>query len=409
MLRHLLPSGERALRLSRAPRLGASAALAIAFLAHAGGAPSAWAGDPGVSANAIVFGEPAAFTGPAAALGLQMRLGLLAAFDETNRKGGVQGRQLKLVSYDDGYEPEQSIAATRRLIDDDAAFALIGPVGTPTSAATEPMAAKAGLPFIGALTGAEFLRDPANRNVVNIRASYFEETEALVDRLTKDRGYARFAVLYQDDAFGRAGLAGVVNALARRGMALVAQASFERNTTAVKLAALALRSANPQAVIMIGPYRPCVEFVKLSRQLGSDAQLASISFVGSDPLAKELGSLAKGIIVTQVVPSPFDASLPLVARFQRALKQYDASGEPSYIALEGYVTGRLAIAALEKISGEPTRAELLAAIRGATFDLGGLTLSYGASDNRGSSRVFLTIIGPDGVAQPVTDLIEAHG
>jgi branched-chain amino acid transport system substrate-binding protein len=411
MLRLLLSVGKRMFRPDPAcaARARVATAVAAAVLAAASIIPSAAASDDGVSEDAVVFGQAAPLTGPAAVLGLQMRLGLLVAFAEANRHGGVNGRQLKLISYDDHYEPEQSIAMTRRLIDEDKVFGLIGAVGTPTSAATEPMAAQAGLPFIGALTGAEFLRDPSNVNVVNIRASYFQETETLVDRLTTGRNYSRIAVLYQDDSFGRAGLTGVVNALARRGLMLVGQASFERNTTAVKLATLTLRQANPQAVIMIGPYRPCAEFVKLSRGLGVAAQFASISFLGSDPFARELGVLADGTIVTQVVPSPFDASLPLVARFQDALKQYDPAAAPDYLALEGYATGRLTIAALERISGEPTRASLLAAIHGSTFDLGGLTLSYGLNDNRGSNTVFLTIIGADGVAHPVADLIEPHG
>jgi branched-chain amino acid transport system substrate-binding protein len=420
MLRLLLLVGRRVFRLDAMSRQAAARAVRFGctvFLFLAGGTSTAFAGaplassvsDPGVSADEIAFGEPAPFTGPAAVLGLQMRLGLLAAFAEANRQGGVHGRQLKLVSYDDGYEPERSVAATRRLIDEDKVFALIGAVGTTTTAAIQPMAAKSGVPLIGALTGAEFLRDPANANVVNVRASYFQETEALVDRLTTDRGYSRFAVLYQDDSFGRAGLTGIVDALARRGLILVGQASFERNTVAVKLATLAIRRADPQVVIMIGPYRPCAEFVRLSRRVGFQAQLASISSLGSYPFAHELGTSAVGTVVSQVTPSPFDASLPLVARFQEAVKQYDSSARPDYLSLEGYATGRLAIAALERISGPPTRAALLAAIRGSTFDLGGMMLSYGTNDNRGSNRVFMTIIGADGVAHPVANLIESHG
>jgi len=407
MLRLLLSVGKRASRFKPRPRLSAPAAV-VAFAALLAATSFALAGDPGVSATAIVFGEPAPFSGPAAVFGLEMRLGLLAAFAEANRGGGVKGRRLELIAYDDGYEPEQSIAMTRRLIDDDKVFALIGPVGA-TSAATQPMAASAGLPFIGPLTGAEFLRDPASANVVNIRASYFQETETLVDRLTADRGYSRFAVLYQDDAFGRAGLTGVVNALARRGMMPTAQASFERNTTAIKLPTLSLRQAHPEAVVMIGPYRPCAEFVRLSRRLDFNPQFASIAFLGSDPFAKELGALAEGTIVTQVAPSPFDPSSPLVARYQQALRQYDPSAAPDYVSLEGYMAGRLTIAALTKLSGEPTRADFLSVIHASSFDLGGFTLRYGPADNRGSNRVFLTIIGADGVARPVANLIEPHG
>jgi ABC-type branched-subunit amino acid transport system substrate-binding protein len=383
--------------------------MAFALATLIGASSAALAGDPGVSADAILFGQPAPFTGPASALGLQTRVGLLAAFDEVNRQGGVGGRKLKLVSYDDGYEPERSIEATRRLIEEDKVFALIEPVGTPTSAATEPMATKAGLPFIGALTGAEFLREPSKTNVVNIRASYFQETEALIGQLTADRSISRIAVLYQDDAFGRAGLAGVEAALARRGVSLVGKASFERNTTAIKMATLALRQADPEAVVMIGTYRPAAAFAKLARQLGMNVSFASISFLGSDAFAKEAGAAGVGTIVSQVMPSPEDLSLPLAARFRKALKEYDPSVAPNYLALEGYVTGRLTIVALERIAGEPSRAALLAAIHGAPFDLDGVALSYSQFDNRGSNRVFLTVIDAGGAARPIVKLTEPRG
>jgi branched-chain amino acid transport system substrate-binding protein len=384
-------------------------ATTFALAAFVGVSTAALAGDPGVSADAIVFGQTAPFTGPAAALGLPMRDGLLAAFNEVNRQGGVGGRKLKLVSRDDGYEPDRSIEATRRLIEEDKVFALIGPVGTPTTGATEPIATKAGLPFIGALTGAEFLREPSKTNVVNIRASYFQETEAVVSELTAVRGFSRIAILYQDDAFGRAGLAGVEAALARRGVKLVGKASFERNTTAIKMATLALRQTDPQAVVMVGPYAPAAAFAKLARQLGMDTSFASISFLGSDAFAKEAGVAAVGTIVSQVMPSPKDAALPIVSRFRKALNDYDPSIKPNYLALEGYVTGRLAIAALEKVVGEPSRAALLAAIHGASFDLDGVALSYGEFDNRGSNRVFLTVIDADGSARPIVKLSEPRG
>jgi branched-chain amino acid transport system substrate-binding protein len=373
------------------------------------GADAVLAGDPGVSADSIVFGQSAPLAGPASVLGLQMRHGLLAAFDEINRQGGVHGRKLTLVSYDDGYEPDRAIDVTRHLIEQDKVFALIGQVGTPTSAATEPMATQAGLPFIGALTGAEFLREASKTNVVNIRASYFQETEALIGQLTADRSLYRIAVLYQDDAFGRAGLAGVEAALGRRGVKLVGKASFERNTTAIKMATLALRQANPQAVVIVGPYQPAAAFVKLTAELGMKVSFASLSFLGSDAFAKEAGPTGVGTIVSQVTPSPMDISLPLVARYRQALKDYDPSVAPTYLSLEGYVTGRLTIAALEKIADEPSRSAFLAAIHGASFDLGGMTLSYGESDNRGSNRVFLTVIDADGSARPIAKLTEPHG
>jgi len=155
---------------------------------------TAAAADPGVSSDKIVFGQAAALDGPASALGQGMRDGIKAAFAEANKAGGVKGRTLELISADDGYEPTKSIAAAKKLIDEDKVFALIGPVGTPTSAAVEPIAAEAGVPFIGPFTGVEFLRDPAKAHVVNVRASYFQETEAMVQHLTEDLGVQRIAI-----------------------------------------------------------------------------------------------------------------------------------------------------------------------------------------------------------------------
>jgi branched-chain amino acid transport system substrate-binding protein len=198
--------------------LSGAAVFVIAMLA--GGSVRA---ETGVTADKILFGQAAPLDGPAAALGQGMREGLLAAFGEANKSGGVKGHKLELISVDDGYEPNKSIEVTKKLLDDDKVFALIGPVGTPTSAATQPIASEGGIPFIGAFTGAEFLRNPYKANVVNLRASYFQETEEMVERLTKDVGASKIAIMYQDDAYGRAGLAGVQAALGRRNMQLVAE------------------------------------------------------------------------------------------------------------------------------------------------------------------------------------------
>ena len=189
--------------------------------------------DDGVSKDKILFGQVAAIDGPAKGLGQGMREGILAAFEEANRGGGVNGRKLDLKSVDDGYEPEKTIEATKKIISDDKVFALVGPVGTPTSRAGQPIATEAKVPFIGPFTGAEFLRNPYNRYVVNIRASYFQETEAWIEHLTKDLSITKIAILYQDDAFGLAGLEGVKMAMAKRNMSLVASGTFKRNTTAV--------------------------------------------------------------------------------------------------------------------------------------------------------------------------------
>jgi branched-chain amino acid transport system substrate-binding protein len=364
----------------------------------------------GVSADKIVLGQSAALDGPAAALGQGMREGLLAAFDEINKAGGVKGHKIELISADDGYEPNKAIDAAKKLIDQDKVFALIGAVGTPTSAAVQPIATEAGVPFIGAFTGAEFLRDPFKAKVINVRASYFQETETMVEHLTTDLGVTKIAIFYQDDAFGQAGLAGVKRALDKRKMALVAEGTFERNTVAVKGALLSIKKGEPEAVIMIGPYKPCAEFIKLARQIKLASVFVNISFVGSDALAKELGPAGAGVIVTQVVPFPKDASIGLVSRYQAALKAVKPDATPGFVSLEGYMVGRFLAMALEKIDGDITREALLDAVaKTATFDLGGIKLVYGTDNNRGSSQVFLTVIQSDGSFQAVEKLAKVGG
>jgi ABC-type branched-subunit amino acid transport system substrate-binding protein len=370
-----------------------AAAVLLWFLSPPGGARA----EPGVFDDRIVFGQSAAFKGPAAALGLGMRKGILAAFKEINAAGGIAGRKLKLISYNDGYEPERAITNTVRLIEQDRVFALIGEVGTPTSKAVQPIATDRRVPFLGPFTGAAFLRDPALDNVVNVRASYDQETEAWMAHLTGDLGLSRIAILYQDDSFGRAGLAGARKALERRKMQLVAEGTYMRNTTAVKRALLRIRKANPEAVLMVGAYKPSAAFIKLARRIGLNPVFVNISFVGSKALKEELGKAGKGVIISQVVPLPDDASIPLVARYQRALRAVDANAEPGFVSLEGYMVGRLVIAALKR-AGEPiTRKNLLKTIKEVgKFDLGGVTLSYGPDDNQGMDRVYLTVIKADG-------------
>lgn len=380
------------------------AAMKLALGAAAGFAirPTPALAETGVDDKRILFGQAAALEGPASALGTGMRTGILAAFEEANRAGGVSGRKLDLVSVDDGYEPGKAIAATNRLIEDEKVFALIGAVGTPTSNATHPIAEAAGVPFIGPFTGAESLRHPHKPNIVNVRASYFQETEMMVERMTRDLGAKRIAILYQDDAFGRAGLAGTRKAMDKREMALVAEGTFQRNTTAVKMALIEIRRQEPDAVILIGPYRPCAEFIRVARSIDFNPRFINISFVGSNALAKELGADGEGVYITQVVPFPGDASLPLVGRYHAALKAHEPDEQPGFVSLEGYIVGLLTVMALEKVSGEPTRQAFLDAVKSGSFDLGGLTLSYGASDNQGSDDVFLTVINKSGGFDAVT-------
>ena len=379
-----------------ASAFGLAASMVLACAAHA---------EPGVYNDKIVFGESAAFSGPTAALGHDMRAGILAAFNEANAAGGISGRRLALISYDDGYEPDKAIQNTDHLIKDDKVFALIGEVGTPTSMAVQPIATEARVPFIGPLTGAAFLRNPNLDNVINVRSSYDQETEAWIQQLTSELKLSRIAILYQDDSYGRAGLSGVKQALQKRGMGLVAEGTYPRNTTAVKAALLAIRKGDPQAVVMVGAYAPCAEFIKLAKQIELHAVFVNISFVDSNALAKELGKEGTGVVVTQVVPFPWDTSLPLVARYQAALKASGPEEEPGFVSLEGYMVGRLIIAALEKLGQDVTRAGLLETIYNVgTFDLDGIKLQYGPKNNQGMDKVFFTIIQPDGSFKAVDRL-----
>ena len=358
--------------------------------------------EDGVAADKIVFGQAAALEGPAGALGTGMRTGLMAAFQEANAAGGVHGRQIELVSHDDGYEPDRSIEQVRKLINDDKVFALIGPVGTPTSKATQPIATEAKVPFVGPFTGAGFLRDAALGNVVNVRATYGAETETWIQYLVDQRKYGKIAILYQDDAFGRVGLDGVTKALEKRGMKVVAEGTYPRNTTSVKAALLTIRKAEPDAVVMVGAYKPIAEFIKLSRTLKFDPVFVNISFVGSEALATELGEKGEGVIVSQVVPFPWDAGNPLIKRYQAALAAYDAKAKPGFVTLEGYLVGRLAIAALDKAGKDVTRESFLQAVwNTGTFDFDGQKMTFGAADNQGMDDVFMTEIQKDGSFKPL--------
>ena len=362
--------------------------------------------EDGVSRDKIVFGQVAALNGPAQALGQGMREGILAAFEEANRAAGVGGRKLELKSIDDSYEPEKTIEATNKAIKEERVFALLGAVGTPTSKAGQPIATAAKVPFIGPFTGAEFLRNPFNRYIVNIRSSYFQETEAWIEHLTKDLGITNIAILYQDDAFGLAGLAGVKRAMAKRNMSLVAEGTFKRNTTAIKSALLEIMKGQPQAVVTVGPYKPIAEFIKLARQLRFDAVFMAISFVGSDSLAQELGNQGAGVIVSQVVPFPGDKSLPVVTSYQAALAAVSPNSKPGFVSIEGYLVGRLVVEALKRIPGEPTRETFLDAIESAPFDLGGITLTFSTTQNQGSNQVYFTVLQGDGSFRPVTRLVK---
>ena len=271
---------------------------------------------PGVTDQRVLFGQSAALTGPAQALGQQMQLGIQAAFDEQNQAGGVHGRQLDLTTLDDFHEPDSAFSNTRNLIRNQGVFALIGEVGTPTSRSASPLANAEGVPFIAPFTGAEFLRDSGLDNVVNLRASYYQEPEEIVARLTEDLGITRIAVLCQNDSYGQAGLEGVRQALGMRGLAPVQSWYYQRNTSAVKRAVHNLVSADPEAIIMIGAYSSVAKTITLAREdieiyTHIDTLLRSVAIGHSSLLAAS--RMNDPAIVTNVEEA-FDSSAQRAAK-----------------------------------------------------------------------------------------------
>ena len=364
--------------------------------------------DQGVFDDRVVFGQSAAFSGPAQNLGNDMRLGIQAAFREANEAGGVHGRRVELESLDDGYESDAAFSNTQQLLYERKVFALIGAVGTPTSRSAFLSADSAGAPFLAPFTGAEFLRDPELDNILNLRASYYQETEEMVERLTEDLGVTRIAVFYQNDSFGQAGLAGTIQALQRRGLEPVGSGYYERNTGATTAAVFHIVDADPEAVIMVGAYVPVAKTIVAVREQ-IDPVFMAISFVGSRALAGELGPDGAGVYVTQVVPSPDDASVAVVEKYQAALAAYDADATPGFVSLEGYLAGRLAIEGLDGCGRDLTRGCFLNAIRNKqSVDIDGFPLQYGPEDNQGSDSVFVTVLGSDGQYRQVDSLEGGH-
>ena len=357
----------------------------------------------GVTDETILFGQSAAFSGPTQALGRGMNNGILAAFNEANQAGGVHGRQIRLITRDDAYEPTAAVENTRKLIEEDGVFALVGAVGTPTSRAALPVAVEYRVPYIAPFTGATFLREDRT-SVVNLRASYFQETEEIVRYLVDDRGITDIAIVYQDDSYGQVGYRGVIAALNRRAMILKAAGVYPRNTTAVKTALLDVRRANPQAIVVIGSYEPTAELILWSRRLEMDTLFFTISFGGSNALATQLGENGDGVFVSQVVPLPQTKELEVARQYRDALAAYDSTLAPGFVSFEGYLAGRMTLVILERVGRELTRQKFMETMRTiAAYDMGGFELRFDQSDNQGSDAVFLTVIGEDGRFHSLTE------
>ena len=349
----------------------------------------------GVSEQSIRLGQSAALTGQAKELGLELRSGAKLYFDQVNASGGLYGRKLELESLDDAYEPEKAAANTRSLIQDSKVFALFGYVGTPTSQAALPLVNEAHIPFFGAFTGAQLLREPFNRYVFNIRASYFDETEKITEHLTT-LGLKKIAVVYQNDAYGQAGLAGMDRALDKRGLKPVATATVERNSTNVEAAAKAIDAAKPDVVMIVSTYKSVAALVLALKKLGNSAAIHNLSFVGSVPLSRELGANGAGVHIAQVVPFPWSGTLPITRDYQELVRKAGRN-DYSFTEFEGYIAARVLVEGLRRAGKDLTREKLIAGLESmGRMDFGGYAINFSPSGHNGSSHVDLTIIGNNG-------------
>ena len=352
-------------------------------------------GAPGVTPDKIVIGQAAVFSGPAAQLGIQMRNGIKAYFDAVNEKGGVHGRKLELVTEDDFYDQPRAAAASKKLIEEHKVFALIGYVGTPTGVAHLPVVTQAKVPLVGMFTGAEVLRVPFNRYVFHVRASYYDETEKIVEQIVSVGG-RNIAVFYQDDAYGMAGLTGTDIALKKRSMKMSATATVERNTVKVENAVKTISAVKPDAVVMISAYTSIAEFVRQMKKAGSTATFYNVSFVGSKALADALGKDGVGVAISQVVPFPWGAAVPVVKEYQQVAKKAGYT-DYNFSAMEGFLSAKVAVEGLKRAGKNLTREGYIAAMeKMQDVDLGGFYVNYSPTNHAGSKFVDLTIIGRDG-------------
>jgi len=353
------------------------------------------AAENGVTPNKIVLGQAAVFSGPAAQLGIQMRNGIKAYLDAVNEKGGVHGRRLELVSEDDKYEQALAPGASRKLIEEHKVFALIGYVGTPTGVAHLPVVTQAKVPLVGMFTGAEALRAPFNRYVFHVRASYYDETEKIVEQVVSIGG-RRIAVFYQNDAYGEAGRKGTELALERRKMKIHSSGTVERNTVKVEDAAKVIHASQPDAVVMVSAYTSIAAFVREMQKLGSAATFYNVSFVGSKALSDALGKDGVGVAISQVVPFPWGTAVPVVKEYQQHAKKAGFA-DYNFSALEGFLSAKVMVEGLRRAGKNPTREGLVDALEKMNdVDLGGFYISYSPKNHAGSKFVDLTIIARDG-------------
>jgi ABC-type branched-subunit amino acid transport system substrate-binding protein len=399
-----------------APTLSGVVGPSSAAAATAPTAPLAPAPSPpvrGVTDREIRFGIAAPFSGAAKELGRQMKLGIDTAFNRVNDAGGVNGRMLRLIAADDGYEPTRTVDAMKQLYEKDQVFGFIGNVGTPTAIVAVPYALERRMLFFGAFTGANVLRsDPPDRYVFNYRASYAEETDAVVHYLIKLRRLQprQIAVFAQQDSYGDAGFAGVAKAFRALGVSdsAIVRLNYKRNTVDVDDAVNQLKSQKPaiKAVVMVATYRAAAKFIEKTRDLYPGMIYSNVSFVGSTALSEELMLLgaryATGVIVTQVVPAVAGYS-SVVLEYKNALAKYFPGETPDYVSLEGYVSANVLIQALKRTGPQLDTEKLIDNLESMrNLDMGlGTPLNFGRAEHQASHKIWGTALDENGRFQPI--------
>jgi len=370
--------------------------LALSGCRGQGGKPAAEEAAPGVTETRIVLGSSLALSGHAGYLGTQTLRGALCYLNHINALGGVYGRRIELVSYDDSYDPPRCLANTQKLIVEDQAFALFCYVGTPTTVKILPMVEDARIPLLGMFTGANALRDPFNRFVINIRASYYQETAAAVRHLVQDLGLRRIAVFYQYDAYGFDGLTGTELALKEYGLEPVARSSYVRGTLDVEEGFTKIEDSRAEAVVMIGTYDPCARFIQLARESLFSPIFYTVSFVGAEELARRLGPRPDAVVIMSQVVPPTETiarvSLGSAQEYVELLARYYPEDKPNSVGLEGYYNARVLVEGLKRAGRDLTREGFIKAIESIRdLELGpGLTVCFGPQNHQGLEQVYFT-------------------
>ncbi|BBO69689.1 lipoprotein [Desulfosarcina alkanivorans] len=350
----------------------------------------------GITDDEILVGSSLALGGHAGYLGTQTLHGALAYIQHVNQQGGIHGRRIRVIAYDDGYDPPRCVTNTQRLIIEDKVFSLFCYVGTPTTVKILPLVEEARIPVVGMFTGANALRDPLNRYLINVRASYYQETGAAVKHLVETMKLKRIAVFYQYDAYGFDGLKGTEIALRLYGLVPVATGTYIRGTLDVDEGLRKIMAAGAEAVVMIGTYEPCAKFIRLADQKQFSPVFYNVSFVGADELARLLGRVDQKIIVTQVVPPPevsgSDQSLWGARDYVTLLKQYYPMDRPNFVSLEGYINAKVLVEGLQRAGPTLNRETFINAIESIQqLDLGFANrLSFSPLDHQGLERVYFT-------------------